>query len=143
MTAERTLPQYNRAQDVLAQDGSTTDHLPQDEQIIKSSCGNRYTNAQKTQALTLYAVGVRLTEIERLLGVKKRAVHNMLQIAKKRGWDPHIDFRLLDKHVIVDLSTRGRKKRIKCVDDPAAAVEIQHSHPQIPTDNIPETEANW
>jgi hypothetical protein len=83
--------------------------------------GHRYTKAEKIQALTLWSLGHGQHDIERLLGIKRRSFFHILQTAKKRGYDPKIDFRVLEDYVIDGVRTgRPKKKPVAPVEASAA-----------------------
>ncbi|KAK4248927.1 hypothetical protein C7999DRAFT_30617 [Corynascus novoguineensis] len=55
----------------------------------KSTRHGKYTSiAQRTQALTLHAMGIKHSEIEAKTGVKKEAFKSLLRRAKDRGYIP-------------------------------------------------------
>src|ERR1700761_2019202 len=72
--------------------------------------GNRYSTAQRVQALTLLSLGVyKIEDIERWLQIPKRTLQRILKKAKERGYRPQEDPRILEHHVIDGASAnRGR-----------------------------------
>ncbi|KAK3379363.1 hypothetical protein B0T24DRAFT_546277, partial [Lasiosphaeria ovina] len=68
-----------------------------------------YTIAERVQALTLHANGVKIPQIEAITGIKKHAFYTLLKKAKSRGYTP--SDKIEERH-IEDASRNGRPKVI-------------------------------
>jgi len=73
--------------------------------------GNRYSLAQRVQALTLLSEGFSIKQVESKLRIPARTVRNIRQKAHDRGYRPEEDPRILEHHVEDGLHP-GRPKEI-------------------------------
>lgn len=73
--------------------------------------GIRYTTTQKVQALTLLSEGFSVDAVQQRTGIPSRTANRIMATARKRGYCPEEDPRILEEYV-KDARRPGRPKTI-------------------------------
>ena len=74
--------------------------------------GRRYSIAQRVQCLTLLALKIERKKIRELTTIPLQTQSNILKKAQSRGYNPDVDFRILDYYV-EDGSRSGRPREVE------------------------------
>ena len=85
---------------------------PLTEEQAKGNTGIRYDICARTQALTLLAIGMPIRAIEDAIGIPQRTLRNILEKAKKRGFDPDSKDKRVLLHYVEDTYILGRPREI-------------------------------
>jgi transposase len=84
---------------------------PLTEEQAKRNTGINYDICARTQALSLLAFGLPTSAVEDVVGIPARTLRNILEKAKKRGFDPTKDQKIL-LHYVEDGERTGRPREI-------------------------------
>ncbi|KAJ9497098.1 hypothetical protein H2202_007254 [Exophiala xenobiotica] len=84
---------------------------PTTESASHRDTGTRYSIAQRSQALTLHSIGWTTAQIAAYTKIPERSVRAIAEKARKRGFQPQKDPRILD-YFVEDGYKPGRPKEI-------------------------------
>jgi transposase len=86
---------------------------PLTEEQAKRNTGIRYDICARTQALTLLGIGWPTRAVEEAIGIPQRTLRNILEKAKKRGYNPDNRDKRVLLHYVEDADIPGRPREIK------------------------------